>query len=558
MKNKFLLVILAIAIFIPSVVAIVNYNAMQTAPADSRTAVSITINDINGNRYYLEKKQDGDEADKTINMFLDMVDPDRAKAISTLPDELTGTPTYLVTIATTVTETKYRFYFNENENTNYFTTETGKAYQVSAADADIFLDSKYAASVFPGSKVPTLILSEEHPVKPSAANWNYSDREGKFHAVDTAPIVGTATDSFEIENGFTLNFSVKPDYLVVKVADASSGHIYFEGSYDDIDDLKIKSSASVVVDISAKWYQAEGSTYYGEMAYKFNTDISAPVSFLISTVGVSVEPGEFIGITAVNAAEVSKIGFSSSPAIDATPVFIKNGDNAYAFLPLDVETETGNYILTFSYGGVTEEIKLTVTETQYAKSWPTYTAAIYNTYYTDAVKKAAADELASYLTYRAGSQLWDGMFAPGIETEYVYWSSYKAADFGKYMYILKDGVETGEMYRNENIDYAAIDGTEVTAVNAGEVVYAGFVDYWGYTVIVEHGYGLKSWYTNMGSISVATGDTVSKGNKVGEVGKTGFTWNNGVQIGLSVFDKFVSPYDIQAYGFAFATEVPEN
>lgn len=552
MKNKFLLIVLAIAILIPSVVAIVNYNAMQTAPADSRTAVSITVNDINGNQYYLEKKKDGDEADKTIDMFLSMID--NASKMVALPDQLMGTPTYLVTIATTVTESKYKFYFSDIPGTNYFTTEEGGAYHVASKDAEAFLETKYAASVFPGAKLPTLILSEQHPVKPSTATWNYSVTDGSFLAVDTTPALADKTSTYVIENGFTLDFSVDPDYLMLKITDASSGTEYFNDYYSNLSSLSITNTTSVVVDVTAKWYQTEDSTYYGEMTYKFNTDISAPASFILSTTGVSIEPGEFVGITALNVSDVSKISFSATPAIDYRPVFVKNGDNAYAFLPLGVDLAAGNYTLKLSYGGVTQELKLTVTAKTFGNSWANYTAADYNTYYTDSVMKEAADELAPYLTYYSATQRWDGAFTEGIVTNYVDYSAYLVSGFGRYMYVMKDGVETGEMFRHEGVDYAAVAGTDVTAVNGGEVTYAGFVDFWGYIVIVEHGYGLKSWYCNMGSIDVKAGDLLAKGDKIGEVGKTGLAFNQGVHIGMSIFGEYVSPYDVQTYGFTFKTK----
>lgn len=46
----------------------------------------------------------------------------------------------------------------------------------------------------------------------------------------------------------------------------------------------------------------------------------------------------------------------------------------------------------------------------------------------------------------------------------------------------------------------------------------------------------------MSETSVEVGNTVKKGDTVGKTGKTGFTNQNGVHIGMSVCDVFVSPY----------------
>ena len=41
---------------------------------------------------------------------------------------------------------------------------------------------------------------------------------------------------------------------------------------------------------------------------------------------------------------------------------------------------------------------------------------------------------------------------------------------------------------------------------------------------------------------MAEGDSVTKGTAVGKTGKTGFTKDNGVHVGMTVFDVPVSPY----------------
>ena len=76
----------------------------------------------------------------------------------------------------------------------------------------------------------------------------------------------------------------------------------------------------------------------------------------------------------------------------------------------------------------------------------------------------------------------------------------------------------------------------------GTVVYAGVLELTGYTVIIDHGFGLKTWYWHMSENSVQTGAVVKRGDVVGKTGKTGFTSQNGVHLGMSVCDVFVSPY----------------
>lgn len=549
MKNKFLLAFLAILILIPTVVAIVNYKKMQTAPADERTAVSITLSDMHGSKTTLEKKEDGDDADKAIKMFLSMID--NATRLVALPDQLTDAPSYLVELSTTVKTTSYKFYFSINPETNYYVAEDGAAFQLLSADATEFLSSDYAASVYEGTEIPTLLLSEQYTVRPASAEWKYTNTAGMEKNAVPNGFISSETETFKIENGFTLDFSVDPDFLALKITDAKTGEVYFNDMYSNLSSLAVKDTTSVAVEVNARWHKKEDRLCYGDFTYRFMTNISAPASFILSTIGTP-EPGEFVGITALNVNDVSKIGFSSSPALTTSPVFVKDGANAYAFLPLDVDVKAGEYTLTFSYGGVAKELKLTVAAKTFGESWLGYSAATYNTYGTDTVKNQAETELAPYLAYSAAKQYWSDTFTDGVPA-----GSTLVNGFGRYTHVLKDGTGTDKTFRHEGVDYYLASNTDITAVNSGEVIYSGIVDYWGYIVIIEHGYGLKSWYCNMGGTSVKAGDKVNRGDKIGVSGSTGFTadltYNCGAHIALSVFDKFVCPYRIQDNGFTFKT-----
>lgn len=96
------------------------------------------------------------------------------------------------------------------------------------------------------------------------------------------------------------------------------------------------------------------------------------------------------------------------------------------------------------------------------------------------------------------------------------------------------------------MDYAAAAGTDVAACNDGKVVFAGNLDYTGYMVVIEHGWGLKTWYYNLGTVDCAVGDMVAKGDKIGTAGQTGFACQTGAHICMSVGSTFVSPYDTWA------------
>ena len=59
------------------------------------------------------------------------------------------------------------------------------------------------------------------------------------------------------------------------------------------------------------------------------------------------------------------------------------------------------------------------------------------------------------------------------------------------------------------------------APNAGRVTLTGHQYFSGNVVILDHGWGLYSYFAHLSSIAVAEGDLVARGEVVGEVGATG-------------------------------------
>jgi murein DD-endopeptidase MepM/ murein hydrolase activator NlpD len=64
-------------------------------------------------------------------------------------------------------------------------------------------------------------------------------------------------------------------------------------------------------------------------------------------------------------------------------------------------------------------------------------------------------------------------------------------------------------------------GTEVRVTAAGRVVSAGPAGGYGNMIEIDHGHGLSTRYAHLSSIGVSPGQTVVKGEVIGEVGATG-------------------------------------
>ncbi|MCX8088621.1 MAG: peptidoglycan DD-metalloendopeptidase family protein [Meiothermus ruber] len=74
---------------------------------------------------------------------------------------------------------------------------------------------------------------------------------------------------------------------------------------------------------------------------------------------------------------------------------------------------------------------------------------------------------------------------------------------------------------HNGIDFPASYGAPVQVTGAGVVVEAGWKGPFGLAVVVDHGYGYRTLYGHLSSISVRVGQRLERGDVVGRVGSTG-------------------------------------
>ncbi len=107
--------------------------------------------------------------------------------------------------------------------------------------------------------------------------------------------------------------------------------------------------------------------------------------------------------------------------------------------------------------------------------------------------------------------LWQGPFVKPVEgpvsTEFGTIRSVNGSPFGWH----------------SGLDIEEPQGEAVVASAAGRVVFAGVLNATGNTIIIDHGLGLYTSYNHLFKMVVKVGQTVARGEKVGEVGSTGFS-----------------------------------
>jgi len=91
------------------------------------------------------------------------------------------------------------------------------------------------------------------------------------------------------------------------------------------------------------------------------------------------------------------------------------------------------------------------------------------------------------------------------------------------------------------VDIAASTGTPVLATGAGRVLLAEFLLNTGYTVVIDHGGGLKSIYYHMDSIDTVPGTVVERGELIGRVGTTGYSTGPHLHFEMRIGEQPINP-----------------
>ena len=91
-----------------------------------------------------------------------------------------------------------------------------------------------------------------------------------------------------------MKFDTEPDYLYVELTD-KDGNRVFEDNYDRLDATLFADNTVYNVTVTAKWYEADGRTNYGEGVYRFIANVLSPAVFYLNT--PSIEYGDFVVVS---------------------------------------------------------------------------------------------------------------------------------------------------------------------------------------------------------------------------------------------------------------------
>ncbi|MFA5652118.1 MAG: M23 family metallopeptidase [Candidatus Paceibacterota bacterium] len=94
---------------------------------------------------------------------------------------------------------------------------------------------------------------------------------------------------------------------------------------------------------------------------------------------------------------------------------------------------------------------------------------------------------------------------------------------------------------HKGADFKAIEGTKVVAMNRGIVRIARTLTVYGKIIVIDHGYGVMSFYIHLSKIKVNVGELVQQGQLIGYSGSTGYSTGPHLHLSMRIGNISIDP-----------------
>jgi murein DD-endopeptidase MepM/ murein hydrolase activator NlpD len=118
----------------------------------------------------------------------------------------------------------------------------------------------------------------------------------------------------------------------------------------------------------------------------------------------------------------------------------------------------------------------------------------------------------------------------------------------KYQFISPDwnsGWVRGYSWYHDGVDIAAPSGNKIHAVQAGQIIWAGYdgTNGFGWSVVINHCYNVSTLYGHMNGLApgISIGQNVDQGQVIGYEGSTGWSTGPHLHISIMINNQMVNP-----------------
>lgn len=418
--------------------------------------------------------------------------------------------------------------FTKDARYAYILTPDNGYLEVDRASLLGLLSSEDFAPLYAHKQFPIATISADEKqgtLIPDSGDWSYKRLDGRYYESTASMAEQDYKYVLSSPNAPVITFSIEPDTTSVVVT--REGKTMFEGTLDELASFRMSGSGRYDYEVTAIWSKATLSDCFGNAIYRFCVDYAPKASFEISA--STLDPGEALVIYAVGLDEDEEITVNSPFKFE--PEFFNYEGRRVCIFPLSYNNKPGTYTMELSAKSAYAKYEITLSDKQFDIQELTVDKKITESTVDDDEANAEFERIITPLkAVRDEEKYFDGPFIMPATAKIT-------TEFGAIRSV--NGNETTT--RHSGIDIAAKRGTTVKASGNGRVLYAGKLKLTGNTVLIEHGFGLKTWYYHMDSLKVKTDDMVKQGDPIGTVGSTGFSTGPHLHFGMSVNGVFINP-----------------
>ena len=540
--KKYLGITLAgvLTILIPIIIAVL-YIQFNDKPITETQVEELTItifdNDghtINSDTVSLDKI----ETSPFINLINNVIN---TKSISVKPENFNKSPTFNITVASIDTSLTYKCYFEKDASNSFIEDNTGNFFLPSKNEYSTFLNSEFSQQIYFESVPPSLTVGKDSFVLPYTVDWSYTLTNGSVQKSSNYKAT-TETKSYMIDGAIDFMFSEIPSTCNIKIK-TKDGKLFFDGTLEETADFTANDGDKFTIIVDATWTEEQEKTSFGSQHYEFDIICTKPSNIELTpqkAVGGSIVK---ISISDVNNADTivytAKEPQSKSLALQTlyefTPTFIKDGQNAYAYLPIPNDIEEEIFEFSVSYGIAKVDFSLSLAKRSVSSNIPLSSDDIsFNI--TDKEKNEFSKLIANGSTTYGNIILFTSEFLSpeeyGFKKSIEYNSEISIDDNISFNFL-------ANAYTSSNDEHIA-----VKSANIGIVRAVGYSELLGNYVAIDHGAGLYTWYFGLSDISISKGDILKKGAFIGRSGSSFPLCSNGVNIFCTLYGNLIDPDDI--------------
>lgn len=522
MKKALIIILVSIIVLLPTICALVIYLV-----PDYIIQTPININGVfsDGDNSYEFNRNNNTFLASFFNDLEDNATPSNVEVAGLKYDKIftaeidERTSKKLITIYTSL-------YGN-----SYYSVDNGELYLINRAYANTLLNSEFAIGLYEDIYTPELLTFSKDAVTPSSTDFKYTFKDGSSHQgrndFATPQIItyrSSITSYFE--------FSIKPDICNLKAY--AGENLIYSGTLYDFDDSALPTNTVVKFEIEATWVKSAINDCFGTAKYSFLVDYAPAPIFELED--ASIEAGELVIVKASNILDPNRITATLSNGTEFDTTFFAKGNDYYALIPLSPNLTSGTYQLTLNCGETTTSATINVTE-RTVRTQPAEEGT-----YEKLTGNALADKenLLISIGNNCSSKNFGAQSFINYENTFSIRLGYgHIRSFSDTMSVTMDGV-----------DYYAEADMPIPVMGNGVVCASGEDAILGKYVVVDHGFGLKSWYCNISGTTYSVGDEVQKGDIIAKTGASNFYGQPGFYLITTVLDTAVSPYAIYENNFA--------